>query len=186
MQIGTKSLLFGIHQVFVHPYVVRKAWKYLYGKPTWKEMICIIIHDWGYWGKPNLDGPEGETHPELGAKIAGMLFGPEYRDLCYGHSRTYSKLKGIPISKLCWADKLSFCFETRKKYLKRARKSGEIIEIYKISITNGLIQEKASLNVWYQNMWAYCKNQPEIKNIMKSPEFICRDQDYLYYSEMEE
>ena len=75
MKIGTKSLLFGIHQIFWHPYVVLRAWVYLYGRPSFKEMVCIFIHDWGYFGKPNLDGAEGSLHPMLGENIAHFLFG---------------------------------------------------------------------------------------------------------------
>jgi len=33
-----------------------------------------VIHDWGYWGKPNMDGPEGERHPWLGARVMHVLF----------------------------------------------------------------------------------------------------------------
>ena len=32
------------------------------------------MHDLGYWGKPNMDGTEGETHPEFGAKVMHFLF----------------------------------------------------------------------------------------------------------------
>ncbi|MCK5235828.1 MAG: hypothetical protein KAR06_02490, partial [Deltaproteobacteria bacterium] len=60
--VGTKSLLFGVHQFIWHPITVLIAWCKLYGWPTWPELVCIIVHDWGYWGKPNMDGPEGEKH----------------------------------------------------------------------------------------------------------------------------
>jgi hypothetical protein len=132
MKIGTKSLLFGIHQIFWHPFVVCRAWLYLYGRPSFKELICIFIHDWGYFGKPNLDGErmdEGKYHPALGAKIAGMLFSHKEYLLCAGHSRSYAKLVHVDISKLCWADKLSFAFEPCWFYLLRARLSGELKEI---------------------------------------------------------
>ena len=92
MNVGTRSLLFGIHQFIWHPIVVWRAWKYLYGRPTWKEIVCIIIHDWGYWGKPNLDGPEGVEHPLHGANLAMRWFGDRYWNLCAGHSRSYIKL----------------------------------------------------------------------------------------------
>lgn len=32
-------------------------------------------HRWGYLGCRDMDGPEGGPHPELGATIAGRLFG---------------------------------------------------------------------------------------------------------------
>jgi hypothetical protein len=77
MRVGTKSLLFGVHQVFIHPIFVTMAWIKLYGLPTWKEFICIVVHDWGYWSRKDIDGDEGKSHPELGAKLAGKLFGEE-------------------------------------------------------------------------------------------------------------
>lgn len=60
-----------------HPVTVLLAWWALYGRPTWRELVCIIIHDWGYWHCPNMDGPEGELHPEYGAQLAGRWLGPE-------------------------------------------------------------------------------------------------------------
>ena len=81
MNVGTKSLLFGVHQFIWHPVTVLIAWVSLYGRPTWRELICIIVHDWGYWGAPNMDGEEGERHPEVGAEIALRLFGLEYYEL---------------------------------------------------------------------------------------------------------
>jgi len=71
MKTGTKSLLFGVHQFLWHPYVVGKAWKMLYGKwPDRYEWVAIITHDLGYWGLPNVDGPEGIRHPERSMKLA--------------------------------------------------------------------------------------------------------------------
>jgi hypothetical protein len=89
MKLGTKSLLFGIHQVFWHPLMVLMAWVYLYGRPSFKELVCIIVHDWGYWGKAELDGPKGILHPRLGAYLVHKWFGFEYWKLCTGHSRGY-------------------------------------------------------------------------------------------------
>lgn len=57
--VGTRSLLFGVHQFLWHPWTVYRAWRYLYGKPTWREVVCIFLHDLGYFGKPNMDGEEG-------------------------------------------------------------------------------------------------------------------------------
>ena len=76
MQVGTKSLLFGVHQIFWHPLTVTLAWKELYKTwPSWKEFVCIFIHDWGYWGCPNMDGEEGENHPVWAAKFAAKYLG---------------------------------------------------------------------------------------------------------------
>ena len=149
MKVGTKSLLFGVHQFIIHPIVVYRAWKYLYGRPTWREVICIIIHDWGYWGKPNMDGVEGERHPELGAKIALKLFGIKYRDLCIYHSRHYARLTGDEPSKLCWADKLSISMEAKWFYLLRARLSGEIKGYREMSDAAGFINLNQSDSEWF-------------------------------------
>ncbi|WP_157373756.1 hypothetical protein [Thermobacillus composti] len=130
--MGSRSLIFGVHQFLWHPYTVYRAWKSLYGRPNWREFICIIIHDWGYWNSPNMDGPEGRRHPETGARIARWLLGQEYGDLVLYHSRHYARQLGIPPSKLCWADKLSVIYEPKWFYLLRAKLSGEIHE-YRIN-----------------------------------------------------
>lgn len=150
MNVGTRSLLFGVHQFLWHPWTVYRAWLHLYGRPTWRELICIFIHDWGYWGSPNMDGAEGTRHPELGARIAGWLLGPEYHDLVLYHSRHYVRERNLgraassealwlldkiyePVitvepSRLCWADKLSILYDPPVLYITRARLSGEIRE----------------------------------------------------------
>lgn len=163
MKIGTKSLIFGIHQIFIHPIVVYRAWKYLYGRPTSKELICIIIHDWGYFGKPNLDGEEGTTHPEGGAKIANFLLGTEYRDLCLTHSRHYARKLGMIPSKLCWADKLSFAFESKKFYLFRARLSGEIKELRELANKEGFVRKEATNEEWFEVVLGFVKEMSETK-----------------------
>jgi hypothetical protein len=174
MKIGTRSLLFGIHQIFWHPLVVTMAWWHLYGRPSFKEFICIFIHDWGYWGKSNIDGNEGIKHPVCGANIAYRLFGDPYWEFCAGHSRSYINLVNMrfgferyTLSKLCWADKLSFCFESKWYYIFRATLSGEFKEIYDLSIKNDIIKEGASKSDWYDAMYNYCVMQPEITRILK-------------------
>ena len=132
MKVGTKSLLFGVHQIFLHPMFVLTAWVKLYGFPNWKELVCICIHDIGYIGKPNMDGEEGDLHPELGAKIAGKLFGEEYKNLILGHSRFYHHKFGVPISKLYKPDKFFHCFVPWWIYLPLAYASGEIYEYRKL------------------------------------------------------
>ena len=81
MKVGTRTILFGVHQFLWHPFIIWRAWRWLYGKnPTWPELVAIFCHDLGYWGKPNLDGPEGSTHPRAGAKIAArIVFHVTYR-----------------------------------------------------------------------------------------------------------
>lgn len=75
MKVGTKSVLYGAHCFLLHPVLVALAWIKLYGW-TWdlRIWVAFFVHDLGYWGKPNMDGPEGETHPEAGARIMHFLF----------------------------------------------------------------------------------------------------------------
>lgn len=172
--VGTRSLLFGVHQVFWHPWTVYRAWVALYGQPSWRELVCIFIHDWGYWGRPNMDGTEGERHPEVGAAIAGWLFGPAYADLVLLHSRHYARTANeersqrwhdrlqrgeldpirpdeMPVepSRLCWADKLSHMYEWPGWYLFRARLSGEIKEYRGNADRSGFIPLSSSDREWF-------------------------------------
>jgi hypothetical protein len=149
MKIGTKSLLIGVHQILWHPVTVLLAWIELYGFPNWKQCVCIFIHDWGYWGSPNMDGIEGEKHTEWAAAFADKyLDGGEgniesqevwpilnsvmpkdtYRHLCLFHSRHYSRKWSTFPSRLCWADKLSIKYDPWWFYLTRAWLSGELFE----------------------------------------------------------
>lgn len=117
MKTGTRSLLFGAHNLLLHPALVFLAWWRLYGFPADPRLwIAFLVHDWGYWGKPNMDGPEGETHVELGARIM-RLFGPRWETLTRHHSRCYSRRDGVEPSPLCYADKLALCYEWPAFYL---------------------------------------------------------------------
>ena len=74
MNVGTKSLLFGVHQFLWHPWTVGRAWRVLYNRwPTFYEWVCIFSHDLGYWGCPDMDGECGKDHPIKGARIAASL-----------------------------------------------------------------------------------------------------------------
>lgn len=110
MKQGTISVLLGCHSP-IHSLYVYKSWVKLYGKPpNYWETVCIFIHDIGHWGKDYLDNlDEKKAHWELGAKIAGRLFGKKGYDLCAGHCE-YS---GYPRSKLYKADKLSQLGQSR-------------------------------------------------------------------------
>ena len=150
MKVGTKSLLFGVHQFVWHPITVTLAWHDLYGRwPSWKNLICIIVHDWGYWGKPNMDGPEGEDHPLLGAHIADTLFGWEYYILCLFHSRHYARKYDEYPSLLCWADKFSIKYEPWWLYLPRAWLSGELFEYRKVASDAGFFPLWLSHRDWF-------------------------------------
>ncbi len=151
MKVGSKSVLFGVHCFLIHPWFVALSWIRLYGFP-WDPRIWVafFVHDLGYWGKPNMDGQEGQSHPELGGRIMHRLFdwgvvpGSPYYNLVTGkattvyhdvwgnfsrlHSRYYAAMYDEIPSKLCAADKLAFCFEPYWFYMLRARLSGEIDE----------------------------------------------------------
>lgn len=145
MNIGTKSVLFGVHQFILHPLLLAIGWWKAYGfrrveigvagdlavcaslrdPRLW---VAFVVHDIGYLGKPNMDGPEGETHPELGARIMRSLFGDAWGDLVLLHSRYYAKKLGRPVSALCFADKWVIVLEPAWLYLPRVWLSGELGE----------------------------------------------------------
>jgi hypothetical protein len=95
LKIGTKSVLYGAHCFLFHPWFVALAWWRLYGFPWDPRLwVAFFVHDIGYIGKPNMDGPEGELHPFLGARIMQALFD---RKLRFPESVTgYSKLTVSP------------------------------------------------------------------------------------------
>lgn len=139
MRIGTKSLLFGVHQFILHPFFVLWAWWIIYKKfPCLHELCAIITHDWGYWGLPNMDGAEGETHPERSADMWYRLkkiplFALSVRYEIRAHSRFNAARHGIPLSKLFRADKLAVALYPTWLYLLLANLSGEIKEYIKIA-----------------------------------------------------
>lgn len=77
LPVGTRTLLFGVHQFLLHPFFVAKAWIMLYGWP-WHPAIWLsfVVHDWGYWGLHELESGKGLNHVQLGAKIVQRVFGP--------------------------------------------------------------------------------------------------------------
>jgi hypothetical protein len=128
MKIGTKSILFGAHCFMIHPVFVFLAWWKLYSFPWDPRLwIAFFVHDLGYWGKPNMDGSEGEEHPELGGRIMS-IFGQYWQDLTRYHSWYYAKKYGKETSQLWAADKLAICLEPKWLYLLRAILTGEIKE----------------------------------------------------------
>ena len=163
MEIGTKSVLFGVHQFLWHPITVALAWRKLYGTPTFKILVCIFIHDLGYIGKPNMDGSEGETHPIWGAMWAHKhldtykIYSPEgksqsFYEMCLYHSRTCAKKHNAEPSRLCWADKLCIKYDPWWFYLLRARLSGELFEYHGDAIKSGLLPANSTHKEWF--MWA--------------------------------
>lgn len=153
MTVGTKSVLFGAHCFFLHPWFVALAWWRLYGFPWDPRLwVAFFVHDLGYFGKPNMDGPEGEAHPLLGARIMSALFDPPRmtgnfshviarpplvpRETLIGkwgqfallHSRYFAKTLGQQPSRLCIADKLAIALTPGWIYLPMVRATGEIRE----------------------------------------------------------
>jgi hypothetical protein len=151
MTTGTKSLLFGVHQFIWHPITVIIAWYKLYhALPSWREVICIIIHDWGYWGKENMNGEKGIKHPELAWEIALYLFDdPKWAYFCLYHSRHYARDNKMPPSLLCWADKISILYDPWWFYLPRAWLSGELAEYRKEANNAGLCGDELTHREWF-------------------------------------
>jgi hypothetical protein len=129
MRVGTKSILFGVHNFVIHTAFLAAAWRRLYGFPRDPRLwLAFLLHDAGYFGKRSMEGREGETHVELGARIMGWLFGAEWAEFCRRHSRYYVRSRGLRISRLCVADKLAFALTPSWLYLPLARASGELWE----------------------------------------------------------
>jgi len=149
VKVGTKSLIFGVHSVIWHPLTVLFAWVHLYGLPNYREVLCIFIHDWGYFGCADMDDEEGSMHPELAGKIARKFFGVTYGDLCLYHSRRYSECQGKLPSRLCYADKLSIAYDPMWLYLLRANLTGELPMYREASDTHGMFPRDRSNKEWF-------------------------------------
>lgn len=153
MKLGTKSVLYGYHCVAIHWIFVAFGWWRLYGfravlvghKPpsgavasyraaVWTMMLdprlwlAFVIHDLGYWGKPNMDGPEGETHPYWAAKVMERLFGAPWGEFTKYHSRFLAKKEHARPSPLCFADKLAIVYMPSWLYLIMIHATGEVKE----------------------------------------------------------
>lgn len=102
---GTISVLFGCHSL-VHCLMVIRAWHILCGRwPEGWELVCILLHDIGHWGKNYLDDyEEKKKHSNLGARIARRLYGQRGYDLVAGHNPH----SGVPRSALFSPDKYSW------------------------------------------------------------------------------
>lgn len=125
--LGTRSLLIGAHQFLLHPACVLIAWTRLYGLPLDPRLwLLAVVHDWGYWGKHDMDGPEGLTHPARGAAIMRRVGGADWEALAAGHSRSYAKTLQLPTSALCAPDKLATAMLPAWLYLRLVRWSGEL------------------------------------------------------------
>lgn len=136
MNVGTKSVLWGVHAFWFHPIVVAIAfWKVHRRIPAWWEMVAIITHDSAYWGCADMDGPEGINHPRGGAALAARICGWFSHERAFDsyffslyHSSNFARLHGAKTSDLYLPDKVSILVEPRWFYLLRARLSGELDE----------------------------------------------------------
>jgi len=156
MRIGTRSVLYGAHCFFIHPWFVAWGWWKLYGFP-WDPRLwfAFFLHDIGYLGKPNMDGPEGEEHPRLGANIMYHLFGQEWWEFCMYHSRYFAKQHSKPFSRLCVADKLAICLEPSWLYLPRVIATGEVKEYMSANKVHREIGKSRSIREWHSKMIEY-------------------------------
>jgi hypothetical protein len=171
--IGTRSLLFGAHQFILHPLAVAYSWWCLFGFPWDPRLwVAFLVHDWGYWGKPDMDGHAGANHPRLGAEIMHFLFDHprtkvtdkwaagcvirsnyDWYNFTIKHSRRFAK--GGEVSRLCVADKLALVVTPQWLYLLLVWWSGEWEEYAdeaKIPRMSGvwIVPPKARLNQWYR------------------------------------
>jgi hypothetical protein len=157
MKIGTKSILFGVHQFLIHPWFVAWAWWRLYGFPFDPRLwVAFFVHDLGYFGKPNMDGPEGEEHPRFGAGIMQVLFGRKWYDFTLFHSRFLAKKYGAPFSRLCVADKLAIDLTWKWLYLLQANLTGEIHEYMKGSGARTPAGDRNQFQ-WLSDVQRYCR-----------------------------
>ena len=168
MKVGTKSILFGAHCFFLHPWFVAAAWWKLYGFPWDPRLwVAFLVHDLGYIGKPNMDGAEGETHVELGARILNSLFdwpcmvwkdGHEdwtdkyWYEFSLYHSRFYAKRDGKKPSLLCMADKLAITLTPAWLYLPMVRATGEIDEYMALAKVRNLVVADVESKYAYLNL----------------------------------
>src|SRR5260370_31721417 len=134
MTVGTRSVLFGVHNIFIHALFLAAAWWKLFGPPRDPRLwVAFLVHDIGYIGKSSVEGPIGETHVELGARIMQALFGASWGNFCRRHSRYYARSRGLRISRLCVAVKLAFLLTPPWLYLPIARASGALTEYMELA-----------------------------------------------------
>lgn len=138
LPIGTRSVLLGAHCFLIHPFFVALGWWYLYGFPWDPRLwVAFFVHDLGYFGKHDIDGEEGQSHPVTGAHIMNILFdrGSHFHDLgpdprwfyfCLYHSRYFCRLNGVQPSRLCAADEMACALTPWWLFLPMTRISGEL------------------------------------------------------------
>lgn len=180
-------MLFGCHQFIWHPLTVILAWRKLYRSwPAWWQIIGILCHDTpGYWGCPNIDGPEGKRHPFAGALLAARLVVllrhgrwlrtipelGEWGSITYFftllHSRDLAARLQLPVSKAYACDKYSIVIDPAWFYLLRVRLSGEILEFKQHAVNAGHIPADATDREWLAFYRNNVVNRPEIKKLLE-------------------
>lgn len=148
MSTATKTILFGTHNFIVHPIFVFIAWLIRYRKlPSMGQLLAIFVHDLGLFGKDDIDGESGESHPE--AVYRWLLRQSDKSGLAWlkkvyfeaaeevvGHSRFYAMKYNHKLSKLFQADKLGVGLYPSWLYIMLGTLSGEINE-YMTRAENG-------------------------------------------------
>ncbi len=189
MRVGTKSILFGAHAFWLHPFFVALAWARLYGFPWDPRLwVAFFVHDLGYWGKPNMDGRLGESHPFWAARLMARLFdrgkprfsytyplcdcgayravapGTKWSRFVLFHSRFLAKQWAEEPSRLCVADKLSIAITPFWLYYLLGRLSGEIWE-YMALCGGGKYRDMNSASSdpreWFAEVQRYCREWVE-------------------------
>jgi hypothetical protein len=209
MKTGTKSILFGAHCFFLHPFFVWKAWIKLFGKPNFPTIISFFVHDLGYWSLDKMDDEKGEMHPYFGANLMHKLFdkniktcGIENCSMCkfridqnkywfnftLYHSRFLAKKNDEQFSKLCVADKLSICLTPSWLYIPMATLSGEINEYMKdfeksnyTDNNKGIITKRKfdSKFEWHKSVKKYVFAWVEEHKDMKKDEWTSKNRNVL-------
>lgn len=121
MRTGTKSLLYGGHCIPIHATMIAIGWRIHHGRwpDEWQVWAAFLLHDIGYWGSPEMDGPIGKLHPQRGARAVGRLAAlrsaPTRKQIDYQywyaftacHSRSYAQHLGGESSDLAVPDKIA-------------------------------------------------------------------------------
>lgn len=182
MKLGTRSVLYGYHAFWFHWLTVAIGWYKLYGfrririgtttrtgalgvtlaVPVTASFfnvrlwLAFFLHDLGYWGSPNMDGPEGERHPEWAARKMRGWFGEPWGTFCLYHSRFYAKRDAAKVSALCYADKLAITFYPEWLMVRLVTWTGEVEEYMKdAKRQNEMEAPPPSVLEWFRGVKTY-------------------------------